>query len=79
MIPNGLGACARISGGVDGVGGELGAHAQHRRVGGEQAPHPVLFFGGIVVPVPDESGLVRLWLVRERGGVGHAATIQLTE
>ena len=42
-------------GGADGVGGVLGAHAQDRRVGGEQAAHPVLFFGGIVVPRPEAA------------------------
>jgi acyl-CoA synthetase (AMP-forming)/AMP-acid ligase II len=54
MIPNGRGACRRSAGGVDGVGGELGAEAQHREVGGEQAAHPVFFLGSVVVPVPDE-------------------------
>src|SRR5690349_16948066 len=39
---------------VDGVGGVLGAHAEDGQVGGEQALHPVLGGGGVVVPVPQE-------------------------
>jgi hypothetical protein len=49
-----------------GSAGEFGAEAEDRRIGGEQAPHPGLGFGRVVVPVPDELA------VRDPPGLGVA-------
>src|SRR5690348_16284731 len=66
---------------VDGVGGVLGAHAEDGQIRGEQALHPVLGGGGVVVPVPqelavgDSPGVVVTPQAVDHAGAGEAVAV----